>query len=101
MNKINDTCPHCKNGFLQFINEYYPYNIDHLKCNKCDSTYTLNYKPLWSEDKISLNCSMMNLLEEEFAKRKMEISGEKLDELYNFIDVFLEQFSTGDYRQHH
>ena len=37
-----DQCLHCKEGTLTLIKEDYPYNIDHLQCISCDSTYILN-----------------------------------------------------------
>lgn len=37
-----DKCPHCKIGLIEFVNGYEPYNIDHLMCSKCDSTYILD-----------------------------------------------------------
>jgi len=33
------TCPYCKKGKLIHIPEVFPYTIDHLQCDKCDSTY--------------------------------------------------------------
>lgn len=96
---IGDKCTNCNKGILQFISEHYPYNISHLKCNNCDSTFTLKYKPLWSEDKNSLNSDMISLVEKEFKVRGINFSDEKSDELCDLLDCFLEQFSTGDYRR--
>jgi len=42
--KENDTCPHCGKGILQLIKGDHPYNIDHLMCNECFSTYNLDQK---------------------------------------------------------
>lgn len=32
-------CPHCKQGNLVSICGVFPYSLDHLQCEKCDSTY--------------------------------------------------------------
>ena len=103
LNQINDKCPHCpedNKGFLHYRNEYYPYNIEHLSCNKCESVFTLNYKPLWYEDKISLTCDMIEVLENEFKKRKIEFPNNKNDELFELLTDFLEEFTTGEYKNH-
>jgi hypothetical protein len=34
-------CPHCAKGELQLIPEQHPYNIEHLVCLSCYSTFTL------------------------------------------------------------
>lgn len=34
-------CPHCNKGELQLIPEHQPYNIEHLMCLSCYSTFTL------------------------------------------------------------
>ena len=39
-----DICPHCKKGKLIHIPEVFPYTIDHLQCDKCDSTYNYGDK---------------------------------------------------------
>ncbi len=51
--KVNDgdKCPHCKIGLIEFVNGYEPYNVDHLMCSKCDSTYVLDD----TEQKIKTN----------------------------------------------
>jgi len=36
-----EKCPHCNEGKLELVNGNYPYNIDHLQCNICDSTFNL------------------------------------------------------------
>ena len=41
MNKIGDVCPHCEEDKLVLIKGNEPYNIDHLQCPSCDSTYNL------------------------------------------------------------
>ena len=39
-----DLCPHCKKGKLELVKANEPYNIEHLQCDKCDSTYFLEDK---------------------------------------------------------
>lgn len=39
--KPGDKCPHCGKGILIIILEDFPYTIDHLMCDQCDSTYCL------------------------------------------------------------
>lgn len=34
-------CPHCNKAELQLIPEQHPYNIEHLMCLSCYSTFTL------------------------------------------------------------
>lgn len=34
-------CPHCNSDELTLINGNEPYDVDHLQCPTCDSTYTL------------------------------------------------------------
>ena len=40
--KVGDVCPHCKDATLDLVKEDFPYNIDHLQCPNCDSTYNLD-----------------------------------------------------------
>lgn len=42
--KEGDQCPHCKEGKLEIIKGCEPYSIDHLMCDRCDSTYCLDEK---------------------------------------------------------
>ena len=47
--KIGDKCPHCEYGVLSYVRGNEPYNVDHLMCFECDSTYVLersNVKPM-------------------------------------------------------
>lgn len=39
--KENDICPYCNEGKLKYIPENEPWNMEHLQCEKCDSTYNL------------------------------------------------------------
>ena len=39
--KVGDICPHCKEGKIIFIKGNEPYDVDHLMCNLCNSTYIL------------------------------------------------------------
>ena len=101
MEQISDICPHCNKGILQYIWASFPYNEEHLKCNKCDSTYNIHYKQMWTEDIQNLAGNMLDVLEIEFKKRDMKLSDNKNDELYNKLLLILEEFSTGDYHSIH
>lgn len=98
--QINDKCPFCIIGTLQYKGEFYPYTDEHLSCNECDGTYTLNYKPLWTEDVQSLANDMLDVMEKDFEKRGIVLSNEKIDEVYKKLTDFLDYFSTGDYKRH-
>jgi len=40
--EAGDECPHCQTGTLELVKGNGPYNVDHLQCDNCDSTYNLN-----------------------------------------------------------
>lgn len=42
--KTGDKCPHCNKGIILLIVGVFPYTIDHLICDHCDSTYCLKEK---------------------------------------------------------
>ena len=44
MNKIGDTCLHCKKGYLVLVPENFPWNEDYLWCEECNSTFSLSIK---------------------------------------------------------
>ena len=98
LNQINDICSHCKEGILQYICAYFPYSEEHLKCNKCDSTYNIKYKQMWTEDIQNLAGNMLDVLEEDFENRGMKLTVSKENELYNKLQDLLEEFSTGDFK---
>ncbi len=45
--KVGDECPHCIKhkfdtiGTICLVEEDFPWTIDHLQCDYCDSTYIL------------------------------------------------------------
>jgi hypothetical protein len=41
MEKVNETCPNCNEGILEFVPENFPFTTDHLQCNLCDSTFSI------------------------------------------------------------
>ena len=64
--KENDVCPYCNEGKLKCIPENEPWNMEHLQCGKCDSTYNLfEENPLLSDKAISI---VAKRLEEQIDK---------------------------------
>ena len=103
--QIGDICPHCKKHKLVYAHSYYPYSDEHLICygkagDGCNSTYLIKYKQMWTEEINGLSCDMMDVLEATFEKRGMKLTSEKSDELYEKLQEMLEEFGTGDYRNH-
>jgi len=35
-------CPHCQLGILELVIPSRPFDMEHLQCNNCNSTYTLD-----------------------------------------------------------
>ncbi len=98
--KINDICPHCKKGKLKYAYANFPFSDEHLICDICDSTYNIKYDQMWSEDvnKIASKISTQILLELE--ERKMHITDDEFDKIFEGLQDILAPFSTGDYKNH-
>jgi len=102
--QLNDKCPNCiknnmdKIGRLVYMYEYFPYSDEHLWCENCNSTYSLNHKVLWQEDINSICCDMIDALEKRLNEAGMVLSDS--DIIYDKIIELIENFGTGDYKNH-
>jgi hypothetical protein len=55
---------------------------------------------MYTEDVQNISGDMLDIMLEKFEERGMCISTKKEDELYDALNDLVEQFSTGDYRNH-
>jgi hypothetical protein len=104
--QINDSCPNCiknkleKIGKLQYVGGNFPYTDEYLWCNNCNSTYSVNHKVLWQEDINSIACDMIDALEKRMKEVGMVLDDDKSDILFDNIIEIIDEFGTGDYRNH-
>ena len=108
INQIGDICPQCNKQKLVYVGEGFPYTDEYLWCSEnyekeigCNSTFSIKYKQIWTEDVNGIACDMHDVLEKEFKERGMKLTNEKSDEIYEKLQNILEEFSTGDYKHHH
>lgn len=99
MIKENDLCKICSNGTIKLIYGDYPYNIDHLKCDSCDSTFVLEYPLLYQEDVNKISFEICDILKEKLSKHMIELASEKEDELFDFVVNLIDEKSLG-YKHH-
>ena len=101
INQVGDICPQCNKDKLVYVGESRPYSDEYLLCyNGCNSTFLIKYKQMWTEEINALACDMHDVLEKKFKERDTKLTTEKSDELYEKLNDMLEEFGTGDYRNH-
>jgi hypothetical protein len=97
----NTICPHCLKGHLLITPENYPYNIEHLMCNHCYSTYPLEYKPMYMEDVRNIALSAIDVITQRLSEFGVKLSDENVDKIYNTMWDELERACPNDYKHHH
>ena len=106
MNNFGDECPHCKEhkleplGILMLIRGDEPYNVDHLECTECGSTYNLDYYPLWQEEINNIASEACDVVQEKLDVYRLKLPVDKENELYDLLLNFLDQYGYGDYKNH-
>jgi uncharacterized protein YbaR (Trm112 family) len=98
--QLNDICPNCKIGKLQYMYEHFPYSDEHLWCENCNSAYSLNHKVLWQEDLNSLTCDIIDFIEEKINKHGIVLSDENSDKMFDKIVDAIGVLGIEEYRNH-
>lgn len=92
-------CTICDQGTIRLVLGDYPYNIDHLKCDMCDSTFVLEYEVLWQEDVNRISSEVCDFVQEKLRKYMIQLSDEKENKLFDFISDLIDEKSLG-YKHH-
>ena len=100
MIKEKDICPTCAVGTIKLVFGDYPYNIDHLKCDYCDSTYTLKYDILYQEDVNTIASETCDFIQEKLRKYMVELQSKDENLIFDFILNLIDKHSSG-YKHHH
>jgi transcription elongation factor Elf1 len=93
-------CPNCKKGKLIYTYNDEPYKDSFLSCPNCDNTYKIKYNQMFLEDVLHISGEMIEVLLKEFKDRGMCIDQKTEDSLFEKISDMIEDFSTGDYKNH-
>jgi len=109
MLKIGMDCPHCTKhnveniGKLRLIKGDEPYNVDHLMCSECSSTYNLDFYPLWQEEINGIAADICDVMCEKLKLYKIDLENDtkKEDELFDLIVNYLEEYGYGSYKKYH
>jgi len=82
---IGDSCEKCHDTKLIYVAEHYPHTSSHFSCPKCDSTYGVGCKIMYTEDSQTITCRMVDELSAYLSERGYDFDGKGLDDIHEMI----------------